>query len=59
MITDPPLLTLRRNFPRPTKEQVAAFTGVQTGHAVDAMQGSGALDGSKLGNSSAAKGFVA
>ena len=45
MITDPPLLTVRRNFPRPTKEQVAAFTGVQTGHAVDAMQGSGALDG--------------
>ena len=45
MITDPPLLTLRRNFPRPTKEQVATVTGVQTGHAVDAMQGSGALDG--------------
>jgi 4-hydroxy-4-methyl-2-oxoglutarate aldolase len=45
MIQDPPLLTLRRNFPRPSAEQVAAFAGVPTGHAVDAMNGSGALDG--------------
>ena len=44
MIQDPPLVTVRRNFPRPTKEQVAAFTGLQTGYAVDAMNGSGALD---------------
>ena len=44
MITDPPLLTIRRKVPRPTDEQIAAFTGVQTGHAVDAMNGSGALD---------------
>ncbi len=45
MIEDPPLLTLRRNFTRPSKEQVAAFKGVQTGHVVDAMNGRGALDG--------------
>lgn len=45
MIEDPPLLTLRRNFARPSKEQVAAFKGVQTGHVVDAMNGRGALDG--------------
>jgi 4-hydroxy-4-methyl-2-oxoglutarate aldolase len=44
MIEDPPLLTLRRNFPRPTAEQLAAFEGVQTGFVVDAMQGRGALD---------------
>ena len=45
MIEDPPLLTLRRNFVRPSKEQVAAFKGLQTGHVVDAMSGRGALDG--------------
>lgn len=44
MIEDPPLLTLRRNFPRPTPGQLAALTGVATGYAVDAMDGRGALD---------------
>lgn len=44
MIKDPPLLTIRRNFPRPTTEQVATFAGVPTGYAVDAMGGRGALD---------------
>lgn len=44
MIEDPPLLTIRRTVPRPTSEQIAAFEGVQTGHAVDAMNGTGALD---------------
>ena len=44
MIEDPPLLTMRRNFSRPTAEQLAAFEGVQTGFVVDAMQGRGALD---------------
>jgi 4-hydroxy-4-methyl-2-oxoglutarate aldolase len=44
MIKDPPLLTIRRNFPRPTPEDVAAFAGVPTGYAVDAMGGRGALD---------------
>ena len=45
MIEEPPLLTLRRNFTRPTKVQVDAFRGVQTGFVVDAMKGRGALDG--------------
>lgn len=45
MIEDPPLLTIRRNFPRPSAEQVDAFKGVPTGFVVDAMMGRGALDG--------------
>lgn len=45
MIEEPPVLTLRRNFPRPTPAQVAAFIGVQTGFVVDAMGGRGAMDG--------------
>ncbi|WP_421722972.1 RraA family protein [Bauldia sp.] len=44
MIDDPPLLTVRRAFPRPSAAQVAAFSGVPTGNVVDAMKGSGALD---------------
>lgn len=44
MIKDPPLLTIRRDFPRPTAETVAAFTGVPTGYIVDAMGGRGGLD---------------
>ena len=44
MIKDPPLVTMRRNFPRPTTEQLDAFAGVQTGFIVDAMNGRGALD---------------
>jgi 4-hydroxy-4-methyl-2-oxoglutarate aldolase len=44
MIEDHPLLRIRRNFPRPTAEQVAAFAGLQTGYVVDALGGSGALD---------------
>ena len=44
MIKDPPLLTIRRSFPRPTPEQLAAFAGVPTGYVVDAMGGRGALD---------------
>ena len=44
MITDPPILTIRRNFPRPDADIVAAFAGVPTGHVVDAMNGRGALD---------------
>lgn len=45
MIEEPPVLILRRKFERPTKEQVDAFKGVQTGFVVDAMGGRGALDG--------------
>jgi len=44
MIKDPPLLTIRRDFPRPAPTDVAAFAGVPTGHVVDAMGGRGALD---------------
>ncbi len=44
MITDPPILKIKRNFQRPAPEIVAALTGASTGHLVDAMGGSGALD---------------
>lgn len=43
MITDPPILTLRRAFDRPDPKLVAALAGVPTGHIVDCMDGSGAL----------------
>jgi len=44
MIKDPPLLTIRRNFPRASAGELAAFAQVMTGHVVDAMDGRGALD---------------
>jgi 4-hydroxy-4-methyl-2-oxoglutarate aldolase len=44
MIVDPPLLTVRRNFPRPDAAILKALAGAQTGHVVDAMEGRGALD---------------
>ncbi len=44
MIKDPPLLQIRRSFPRPTSTQVRAFAGLQTGFVVDALNGRGALD---------------
>lgn len=44
MITDPPLLTLKRSWPRPDMRLVAKLAGAQTGHIVDALQGRGALD---------------
>ena len=43
MIKDPPLLSIRRNFPRPAADLVRAFEGVPTGHLVDAMGGRGCL----------------
>lgn len=43
MIDDPPLLTIRRRFARPDPALVEALRGIQTGFAVDAMDGSGAL----------------
>lgn len=45
MIEEPPLLTIRRAFPRPSAAEIAALTGVPTGFLVDAMDGRGALDG--------------
>lgn len=44
MIEDPPLLQIRRSFPRPEKSDLAAFEGLQTGYVTDAMGGRGALD---------------
>ena len=44
MIEDPPLLQVRRRFPRPDAQTVAEFAGVMTSHLVDALGGKGALD---------------
>ncbi len=44
MIKDPPVLTIRRGFKRPSTKVVAGFAGVPTGHLVDAMGGRGCLD---------------
>jgi len=44
VIKDPPLLTIRPDFPRPTAAQVAALGSIPTGYAVDAMDGRGAVD---------------
>jgi 4-hydroxy-4-methyl-2-oxoglutarate aldolase len=44
MLTDPPLLTVRRRFPRPVAASLRALVGMQTGHLIDAMEGRGALD---------------
>lgn len=44
MIADPPLLTVRRHFPRPPPASLRVLSKVQTGHLVDAMDGRGALD---------------
>jgi len=44
MLKDPPLLTIRRKFQRPSRELIAQLEGAQTGHIVDALQGRGALD---------------
>lgn len=44
MIDEPPLLTVRRRFDRPSNDKVRAFRGIQTGFVADAMNGRGALD---------------
>ncbi|MEZ5851719.1 MAG: RraA family protein [Hyphomicrobiaceae bacterium] len=44
MLEDPPLLTIARSWSRPAPETLARLAGVQTGQAVDAMEGRGALD---------------
>lgn len=44
MLKDPPLLTIRRVWQRPDAFTLGRLKGVQTGQAVDAMQGRGALD---------------
>jgi 4-hydroxy-4-methyl-2-oxoglutarate aldolase len=45
-MAEPPTLTLRRDWPRPSPESVAAWRGVPTGFAVDALGRSGALGNS-------------
>jgi len=44
MIGEVPMLTIRRNFPRPEAKLLAGFAGAQTAHVADAMSGRGALD---------------
>jgi 4-hydroxy-4-methyl-2-oxoglutarate aldolase len=44
MLEEPPILQIRRRFPRPPRELVAHFEGVPTGFLVDCMDGRGALD---------------
>ncbi len=44
MIDEPPILTVRRRFPRPSAEQIAAFASALPGNVVDSMGGRGALD---------------
>ena len=43
MIGDPPVLTLRRQFERPSAAQIEAFRNVPTGFVVDAQNGQGAV----------------
>ncbi|MEO0671904.1 MAG: RraA family protein [Pseudomonadota bacterium] len=44
MLKEPPLLEIKRTWPRPDLDRLAAFDGAQTGHLVDALSGRGALD---------------
>jgi 4-hydroxy-4-methyl-2-oxoglutarate aldolase len=44
MLEDPPLLTIRKAWARPSADKLARLKTVQTGQAVDAMDGRGALD---------------
>jgi 4-hydroxy-4-methyl-2-oxoglutarate aldolase len=44
MLEDPPILTIKRTWRRPSKSKLARLQGVQSGQAVDAMLGRGGLD---------------
>lgn len=44
MIEEPPRLTIRQGFARPTPAQVEAFRGIQTGFVCDAMGGTGGME---------------
>jgi 4-hydroxy-4-methyl-2-oxoglutarate aldolase len=46
MIEEPTPLTVRKNFSRPTEDQIAAFQGIPTGFVADALGGGGALSSS-------------
>jgi 4-hydroxy-4-methyl-2-oxoglutarate aldolase len=43
MLEDPPILTIKRAWTRPAPALLARLKGVQTGQAIDAMDGRGAL----------------
>ncbi len=44
MLGDPPVVTLKRRFERPSDDQIEALRGVPTGFVVDLMMGQGAVD---------------
>lgn len=44
MLEDPPILTIKRSWTRPSAAKLKKLAGVQTGQAVDAMDGRGGLD---------------
>ena len=44
MLEDPPILTIARSWTRPDPAKLARLKGVQTGQAIDAMEGRGGLD---------------
>lgn len=44
MLGDPPVVTLKRQFARPSATQIEALKGVPTGFVVDLMMGQGAID---------------
>lgn len=44
MLEDPPVLTVKRTWTRPDVAKLQRLKGVQTGQAVDAMEGRGGLD---------------
>lgn len=44
MLENPPLLSIKKAWPRVSQETVRKLDGVQTGHIIDAMDGRGALD---------------
>ena len=46
MLEDPPILTIKKSWSRPSADTLAKLKSVQTGQAVDAMDGRGGLDAS-------------
>lgn len=44
MLGDPPMVTLKRQFERPSAQQIAGLKGVPTGFVVDLLMGQGAVD---------------
>ncbi|MEM9439130.1 MAG: RraA family protein [Pseudomonadota bacterium] len=44
MLGDPPVVTLKRQFARPSSSQIEALKGVPTGFVVDLMMGQGAIN---------------